>query len=441
MKYRWSGGETTHDFAEVLRLGSAPDGGLYYVEDIPDLSDLLIRDDLPLSPDSSQYNAFAAGVLERLLPGDAPGDSWQEILDRAYDFAPVLRPLGNDYLLELFHGPSCAFKDFGARFLAAFLQADCERRGEKLLILTATSGDTGSAVGQAFAGSTSVDVIILFPKGRISRLQKKQLTTIGGNVHAIEVAGNFDDCQRMVKESFADSDLRTDLNLSSANSINLGRLLPQMLYYLYAAAVVTGMTGEPPLFCVPSGNFGNLTAGVMGYKAGMPVSGFIAATNRNDVVPEYLHGAEFKPRASVETISNAMDVGNPSNFTRLLHLLGDDYHTVCTQISGYSLSDERTREIMKEYSERMNYLLCPHTAVGLAAAEQHRNAQRIPDSIPCITLGTAHPAKFPEVVQDATGRIPEPPSRLARVVDMPGHADSMGPDSRELAAWLRERGF
>lgn len=439
MKYTWETGESTDSLAEVIRRGSAPDGGLYYIQEIPDISDVLYGQQMHSTSSAGDYRRFVVRVLERLLPGGAPGISWQELIDRSYDFAPSLRPLADDYVLELFHGPSCAFKDFGARFLASFLQADCERRGEKLVILTATSGDTGSAVGQAFAGSKAVEVVILFPKGRISHLQEKQLTTIGGNVHAIEVLGSFDDCQRMVKESFANQSLRADLSLSSANSINLGRLLPQMLYYLYAAASLADSGRNAPVFCVPSGNFGNLTAGVMGYRAGMKVSGFIAATNSNDVVPAYLESARFEPRDSVETISNAMDVGNPSNFPRLLRLYNDDYTTVREHLHAYRISDDQTRTRMKVCAEHEDYLVCPHTAVGLAATALYRDSHAAPAKAPCVTLGTAHPAKFPDVVEQATGRQPEAPPRLSRVLDLPGTADTMASDARELSAWLRER--
>ncbi|MFW6252843.1 MAG: threonine synthase [bacterium] len=436
MTYTWDTGESTDSLADVIRRGSAPDGRLYYIQDIPDISDVLYRQSYPCTSSPGDYRRFVVTVLERLLPEDAPGISWEELVDRSYDFAPSLRSLADGYVLELFHGPSCAFKDFGARFLAGFLQADCERRGEKLVILTATSGDTGSAVGQAFAGSTAVEVVILYPKGRISHLQEKQLTTIGGNVHAIEVIGSFDDCQRMVKESFANQSLRADLSMSSANSINLGRLLPQMLYYLYAAACLAGSGRAAPIFCVPSGNFGNLTAGVMGYRAGMKVSGFIAATNSNDVVPAYLESARFEPRDSIETISNAMDVGNPSNFPRLLRLYNDDYRTMREHLSGYRVSDDQTRESMKACAEDEDYLVCPHTAVGLAATALHRESHTAPATY--VTLGTAHPAKFPDIVEQATGRRPDAPERLSRVLDLPGHADTMSSDSRELAAWLRE---
>ncbi len=439
MIYRCENGESTDRLAEVIRRGSAPDGGLYYISDIPDVSDLLYGDSAVLQSGHGGYNDFVVKILERMLPDEAPGISWGELIDSAYDFAPSLHALESEYVLELFHGPSCAFKDFGARFLARYLEADCRRRDEKLVILTATSGDTGSAVGQAFAGSDAIDVVILFPRGRISHLQEKQLTTIGGNVHAIEVDGSFDDCQRMVKRIFADQSLSSGISLSSANSINLGRLIPQMLYYLYAAARLSADGCDAPVFCVPSGNFGNLTAGVMGYMAGMRVSGFIAATNRNDVVPEYLQSGHFQPRPSVETISNAMDVGNPSNFPRLTRLYSDDYARVRSHIAGYAVSDEHTRETMRTYAERHGYLACPHTAVGLAASAHHRNANLAPSEATFVTLGTAHPAKFPDIVEQATQETPEAPERLSRVLRLPSQADTIDADVGALATWLRER--
>ena len=388
-------------YEEAIFAGLAPDGGLYQLADPPTLRQLF----QDFTPDSD-FISVTSRITSELL-GDELGDATNEICNNAFTFAPKLSALeeGID-LLELYHGPSHAFKDFGASFLASSMAHLLGRSGRKAVILTATSGDTGSAVAQAFKGREGIDVVILYPSGRVSPLQEKQLTTVGGNVHALEVNGAFDDCQRMVKEAFLDSKLRAALPLTSANSISIGRLLPQSYYYAFAAAQSSGTIR----FCVPCGNFGNLTAGVMGWQWGMPCSGFIAATNANDVVPEYLRTSIFSPRPSVHTYSNAMDVGNPSNFERLLALFDGDHDRLTRTIDGAAITDDETIEEMRNVYDRTGTYLCPHTAVATLAARRYRRDHPA-ESI--VVLATAHPAKFGEVIETATGSSPALPERLA----------------------------
>jgi threonine synthase len=297
-------------FRQALFAGLAPDGGLYHPVERPDLARLFASFD-----ESTAFASLAAAVTTSLLGPEIDAAAASRIVSRAFSFAPALRRLDDGLLLlELFHGPTCAFKDFGAQFLAAAMEELLSQEDRRIQILVATSGDTGSAVAHAFHGRANIDVVILYPSGRVSELQEKQLTTLGGNVHALEVAGSFDDCQRLAKEAFRDERLRTALSLTSANSINIGRLLPQALYYIWAATRRTTLGGKVPTICVPSGNFGNLTAGVYAWAWGLAVRGFVAATNVNDVVPSYLLTGDYLPRPSAQTLSNAMDVGSPSNF-------------------------------------------------------------------------------------------------------------------------------
>src|SRR5208337_2901406 len=335
--------EKSVSFREAVFAGLAPDGGLYHPTDSPDLASLFDRLD-----DSTSFQALAAAVSAALVSPELDGERARKIVDRAFTFAPVLRRLDPHLLLlELFHGPTCAFKDFGAQFLAAAVESLLESETRPIQILVATSGDTGSAVAHAFHGRSNIDVVILYPAGRVSELQEKQMTTLGGNVNALEVQGSFDDCQRLVKEAFQDGTLRTRLRLTSANSINVGRIIPQCLYYLFAGTRRGELKGSAPTFCVPSGNFGNLTAGVYAWRWGLPVRQFIAATNVNDVVPVYLKSGRFDPRPSARTLSNAMDVGNPSNFERLQKIFQGSWEGMASRIEGRSVTDSRTLETMR----------------------------------------------------------------------------------------------
>lgn len=339
-------------------------------------------------------------------------------------------------MLELFHGPTAAFKDVGARSLARAMGAALARRGDHATVLVATSGDTGSAVADAFAGAADVRVAVLYPAGGVSQVQEEQLTAERPGVRAFAVAGTFDDCQRLVKEAFADPRL-TGLNLTSANSINIGRLLPQALYYLWGVARLREAHGAPgrPWVVVPSGNLGNLTAGLLAAAAGLEVAGFVAAHNRNDYFPRYLAGAvdAFSFPASVSTPSNAMDVGAPSNFERLHAWLGDDLRR---RVVGEGVDDETTYAVMRSTYEASGRLVCPHTAVGLAALARSRARSSADRRAPALVLATAHPAKFEDVVLRATGRSPEPPPALRRLAEAPKRMEGLAADNAALRAAL-----
>jgi threonine synthase len=425
-------------FREAVFSGLAADGGLYHPVGAPDLA--------PLVSSLERLGSFqdvAAETCAVLLAPGIPPDTARALARRALPFSPVLRRLDEQILLlELFHGPTCAFKDFGAQFLAAAMETLLQGERRRIQILVATSGDTGSAVAHAFHGREGIDVVILYPSGRVSALQEKQLTTLGGNVHALEVKGSFDDCQRLAKEAFQDPGMRARLQLTSANSINIGRLIPQCLYYIFAATRRGELGGAPPTICVPSGNFGNLTAGVYAWRWGVPVRGFIAATNVNDVVPLYLQSGRFDPRPSAQTLSNAMDVGNPSNFERLTELFQGSWEAMASRIEGRSVTDERTLSTMRDIHARHGVMIDPHTAVGCAAARDHleesarRGAIGAPPAEQVIVLSTAHPAKFSETVLLATGRSPEMPERLARCLALPKKSHLVGTTLKELSQFL-----
>jgi threonine synthase len=419
-------------FEEAVFQGLAPDGGLYYPEKDPDLRELFSRFDSDVS-----FQEIAAAVIDALFEEFSTRQS-RDIAEKAFPFSPVIRELTDKIaILELFHGPSCAFKDFGASFLATVMEAFLSNKKRQAVILTATSGDTGSAVARAFVGKENIDVVILYPSGRVSPLQEKQLTTVGGNVTALEVKGSFDDCQRMVKAAFTDPVLKQKLPLTSANSISLGRLLPQALYYIY------GYYHHPSRFqdvvySVPSGNFGNLTAGVYAWKWGLPVKSFLAATNINDVVPEYLGSGEYNPRASMQTLSNAMDVGSPSNFERLLKVFRDDFRKMAEQIIGVSITDEETLATIQRIKKEHDLFIDPHTAVGVLASERYLESSGLKDT-GVMTLSTAHPGKFLEVVEEATGKRVELPARLEESLKLPKQATLIGNSPEDLFEILLNR--
>jgi len=419
-------------FQEAVFRGLAPDGGLYHPVERPDLSRLFRE-----LPAAASFLTVAARLIAALLPeiGDPA-----TLAARAFPFEPRLaRATENIDILELFHGPSSAFKDFGASFLATVMEEFLRDEKQRAVVLTATSGDTGSAVARAFYGKRNISVVVLYPSGRVSPLQEKQLTTLGGNITALEVKGSFDDCQRMVKEAFVDPDLSARLTLTSANSINLGRLLPQSFYYVWAWS---RLRDRRPSFCVPSGNFGNLTAGLLAWQWGLPVGRFIAATNRNDVVPEYLKTSRFQPRTSVLTYSNAMDVGNPSNFERLLAIFEGSWEKMREMVAEEVVTDEETVATIKRVHESLGLILDPHTAVGYLAAERYLarpQAHRAADParpVHVVTLATAHPGKFLEIVEETIGVRPPLPQGLAELMSRPKESTVIGTSLRELSQLL-----
>jgi threonine synthase len=418
------------DFREALLRGLAPDGGLYVPAEIPRLPQAVIE-----SWRGLPFADLAASLAGRLLAGEFQPRVIDRLVRSALDFpAPTIALGGNLFVLELFHGPTMAFKDFGARFLGQFFGHLLAERGAHATILVATSGDTGSAVAHGFASVPNTRVVVLYPRGKVSPFQEAQMATLGGNVTAVRVPGVFDDCQRLVKAAFQDSTLGP-LGLSSANSINIGRLLPQSFYYVASYLAATASAGDPVVFSVPSGNLGDLTAGLIAKRMGVPISRLIAATNANDVLPEFLETGVYRARPSRATLSNAMDVGDPSNFPRVLYLCGGLASGVRAAVDGIVVSEEETRAAIRLGFARFQHVLDPHGAVGLAAALRWRDAR--PDSAgPLVFLETAHPAKFGEAIRQELGREPELPphernwrERPLLAVDLP---DKSSPTFRDF---------
>lgn len=392
------------DFKEATIKGQAPDRGLYFPESIPQLSADFIKN---LKNISKEELAFQ--VIKPFVGGTIPDDELMRIVSETVNFSFPLVPITDDlYALELFHGPTLAFKDVGARFMSRCLGYFSKETKHKIYVLVATSGDTGSAVANGFYNVEGVEVVILYPSGKVSGVQEKQLTTLGNNIHSLEVDGTFDDCQKMVKQAFADHELTNKLFLTSANSINVARWLPQQFYYFYA--LQQWQHGDPPVIVVPSGNFGNLCSGLVAYKSGLPVKHFIAACNANDVVPEYFMKGQYQAQPAKATISNAMDVGDPSNFVRMLELFGNEYEAVRSAISSYSISDDDTKSTIIHINRRFGYLPDPHGAVGIAAFERYRSMH---PGEKAIVLETAHPVKFYDVVEPLIEEKIAVPSRLA----------------------------
>jgi threonine synthase len=388
-------------FSEAAVKGQAPDKGLYFPEFIPTLSKDFIQNICNYSKEEIGFTIMKPYVGESI-----PDDVLKKIVSETINFDfPLVKITDNISSLELFHGPTLAFKDVGARFMSRCLGYFNRNTNQHTTVLVATSGDTGGAVANGFLGVEGVDVIILYPSGKVSPIQELQLTTLGQNITAIEVQGNFDDCQAIVKQAFIDTELNNKFSLTSANSINVARWLPQQLYYFFAYQ--QWQHDEPPIICVPSGNFGNICAGIVAYMSGLPVKHFIAACNANDVVPEFLQTANYKAKQAVATISNAMDVGNPSNFVRIMELFGQKVENLKTMFSSISVDDITTKATIKTIYEKYHYTLDPHGAVGFYALNEY--LKEYPKDKGFI-LETAHPVKFPDTVEEVTGttiKIPE----------------------------------
>ena len=389
---------------EAVLKGLADDKGLFMPESIPHLPSSFFQ-----GIDKLTLPQIGFETLKPFFCPDITEERFATLVDDALNFEiPVKQIDGNIHALELFHGPTCAFKDVGARFMARVLGEFVKGMDKEINILVATSGDTGSAVANGFYKVPGINVFVLYPKGLVSDVQEKQFTTLGHNITAIEVNGTFDDCQRMVKEAFMDAELTGKMVLTSANSINLARLLPQSVYYRFGYAQLKAQGKEDVVFCVPSGNFGNITAALVAAKMGLPVNRFIAATNANDVVPQYLLNGKYEPRKSVATIANAMDVGDPSNFVRIENLFNHQYEQVKANISACSFSDAEIRATMKQVFDKTGYILDPHGATGYEAL--HRMLQPGETG---LFMETAHPAKFPEVVEPVIGQKVPVPDRLS----------------------------
>lgn len=407
MKYYSTNGKADRaTLHEAVVKGLASDKGLFMPEVIRHLPESFFDEIQDLS-----FQEVAYRVADAFFGEDVPADTLKQIVYDTLSFdCPVVKVTENIYSLELFHGPTLAFKDVGARFMARLLGYFIKQEGcNQVNVLVATSGDTGSAVANGFLGVEGIHVYVLYPKGKVSAIQECQFTTLGQNITALEVDGVFDDCQALVKNAFMDEELNRHMKLTSANSINVARFLPQSFYYFYAYAQLCGLVGKPEevVFSVPSGNFGNITAGLMAKRMGLPVKRFIAANNRNDVFLQYLHTGVYTPRPSVATIANAMDVGDPSNFARILDLYGGSHDAICAEVSGVSYTDEQIRRTMSETFRNERYLLDPHGACGYQAL-----VDGLQPGETGICLETAHPAKFLETVESAIGGTISVPEKL-----------------------------
>ena len=357
-----------------------------------------------------EYSFLEIGqkIASLFLSDDIESTKIKKLVDKSFDFdAPLVSLNDKIHVLELWHGPTLAFKDFGARFMAQLMGYFVEYSSEPIQILVATSGDTGSAIANSFLGVDGIKVSVLYPKNRVSKIQEQQFTTLGENITAYEVEGSFDDCQKLVKAAFMDRELNESLKLTSANSINIGRLIPQIFYYVSAFSQLNKKGNV--IISVPSGNFGNLTAGIIAMKMGLPVRKFIASTNINKIIPEYLKTGQFSPEPSIQTISNAMDVGNPSNFERLLDIFSHSQDKMKNKINGYFFSDEETRSSMQYIQSKFNYIVDPHGAVGFSGLTKYLTSI---SSGTGIFLGTAHPAKFFDIVKNTINIDVNIPERL-----------------------------
>lgn len=422
------------DLKEAVIRSLPADNGLYMPETLTPLPDSFWQKWRTLS-----FADLGFEVARHFFQDALPESDLREIVTDAINFdAPIVPLTDSSYVLELFHGPTLAFKDFGARFMARLMAYLTKDDDQELVVLVATSGDTGGAVASAFHHVEGTKVIILYPKGGVSDLQEKQLTTLGANISALEVEGSFDDCQRMVKACFLDTELSTKHNLTSANSINISRLLPQAFYYFHAARQLLDLhESAEPTFVIPSGNFGNLTAGLIAQQMGLPIRQFVAATNLNDVVPRYLADGKYDPQPSIATISNAMDVGAPSNFARMQHIFGDSWESMRQNVSGLAFDDSETRDAIRAVKERFGYTIDPHGAIGWLASEIWQEA--VPDSF-TIILETAHPSKFIDTMDEELGAgNTEIPERLACLAELEKVAKTIQPDPQQLIDYLESR--
>ena len=439
------------NFAEAAVKGQAPDKGLYFPEYIPQLPKGFIEN-------LKQYSKEEIGVtvMQPYVDDSLPANELQRIIAETINFNfPLVKITDSIYSLELFHGPTLAFKDVGARFMSRCLGYFNRNNNSKVTVLVATSGDTGGAVANGFLGVEGVEVVILYPSGKVSPVQELQLTTLGKNITALEIQGNFDDCQAIVKQAFVDADITAKLSLTSANSINVARWLPQQLYYFYA--LQQWQQNEAPIVCVPSGNFGNICAGMIAFASGLPVKHFIAACNANDVVTNYLQTAIYAPKQAVATLSNAMDVGNPSNFVRIQQIFNNEFSSLKNKLTSICVDDLTTEKTIAEVYKEYNYILDPHGAVAFYALEEYqkgkskekRQNQKIVELsnqlVNPITnqlgyiLETAHPVKFPDVVEKAIGKKIEIPEAVKHLFKNKKRSVLLPKDYDCFKEWLINR--
>ncbi len=419
------------DFKEATIKGLAPDKGLYFPEEISKLEKEFFQN---INNYSDEEIAFR--VINPYVGNVIPENELRKIVEETINFEiPLVKITEDIFSLELFHGPTMAFKDIGARFMSRCLGYFMKNEERKITILVATSGDTGGAVANGFYNVNGVEVVILYPSGKVSMVQEKQLTTLGNNIHALEINGHFDDCQQMVKRAFADAELNKKLFLTSANSINVARWLPQQFYYFFAWKQWQDKN-NPPVISVPSGNFGNICAGLLAHISGMPVQHFIAACNANSVVPEFLKTENYQPKKAIATISNAMDVGDPSNFVRILELFHHQFEDIKNILSSYSISDEQTKQTIKEVYQKENYLTDPHGAVGYFALQQYLQQHA---ELKGIFLETAHPVKFYDVVEPVIQEKVSIPESLQPLMKKKKNSISMEADFENFRDFLLNR--
>jgi len=415
---------------EVIVRGLAPDGGLFMPEQVPVLPKEFFETIEQLS-----FQEIAFRVAEAFFGEDIPEKNLREIVNGTLAFdCPIHEVRDGLYALELFHGPTMAFKDVGARFMARMLRYYSQ---EKLAVLVATSGDTGSAVANGFLGVEGIHVYVLYPKGKVSPIQESQFTTLGQNITALEIDGTFDDCQRLVKTAFGDEELKAHIALTSANSINVARFLPQAFYYFWAYAQLKRLgKHEHITVCVPSGNFGNICAGLFAKRMGLPIAHFIAANNENDVFYEYLQTGSYTPRASVQTIANAMDVGAPSNFARILDLYNHDHAAICQDISGYRMSDQKIENEIRDAYNRYNYICDPHGAVAYGALHHWMEYGKCNMENVGVFLETAHPAKFKNTIDRVLDMNLTIPAKLQAFMTGEKQSIELSSDYEELKTFL-----
>lgn len=391
--YSTNNKNTTVSLEEAVMSGVAENGGLFMPKKIPRFAPDFY-DTLP----SLNFQKIAFHVAKALFGQDLSDKNLKKMVDKSFDFDIKLKKFNKKiYALELFFGPTLAFKDFGARFMAQLVSYYARKEKKKLTVLVATSGDTGSAVASSFYKVLGIDVILLYPKGKVSKTQEKQLTTMDGNIKAIEIKGTFDDCQSLVKRAFQDSKINKVMTLTSANSINVARLFPQIFYYFYAFAKLKSLH-KPLIFSIPCGNLGNLTAAIFAKRMGLPIAKLIAATNQNDVFSKYIKSGIFKQKPSISTLSNAMDVGNPSNFARILELYNNDVTNIRKDVWSESFTDQQTIDAIKQVFNKYNYILDPHSAVAYLGLTEYLKKEN--NQVIGIFLATAHPAKFPELIEE-----------------------------------------
>jgi threonine synthase len=418
-------------FKDATIRGQAPDKGLYFPEKLPLVDTSLIQDIETLSNEEIAFR-----VIRPYIGEEIPADKLFQIVSETINFPiPLVRVNEEMFSLELFHGPTLAFKDVGARFMSRclnYFQAEENDMHDIVTVLVATSGDTGGAVANGFYDVKGTEVVILYPSGKVSPVQELQLTTLGKNIHALEVNGSFDDCQRMVKEAFADDEIRNKLFLTSANSINIARWLPQQFYYFLAYKQWPGKD-VAPVVSVPSGNFGNICAGILAMQSGLPIKHFIASCNSNDVVSGYLRTEEWIPKKPVQTLSNAMDVGDPSNFIRILEIFNHQFPELADKLSSITVSDEVTISTIREVEEKFDYLLDPHGAVGYEGLKKYLEKN---EGMKGIFLETAHPVKFPKAIEEATGKTPGIPASIKTLMDQKKQAHKLSAEYKSLKEYL-----